>query len=251
MKTVADIKSSIKQFNPVRKTINLFDPNLKETSTTFFQLADESGDKFRLFVFSERLIIESTIKTFLLFSINLPDIVCFANTLLGVSMHGHKIYASSSTDQNVLNCVTLVEPNIQDFGFEKNEGLFVFRNAIQLVCDGNRNLAREILLLKQIKLTIEDNFPENNLDFNTSNIPSELRDLLPFLAEWAIADDLERAEKIARSSKQERKILTDRVSPKIGLINNYLESFEGKPLSYEATLLGNLAELGSEVMLSK
>jgi hypothetical protein len=45
--------------------------------------------------------------------------------------------------------------------------------------------------------------------------------------------------------------VVDIVNPKMEIINSYLDSFKSEPLPYEATLIGNLAELVSELSLSK
>jgi len=242
----------MREFKPSSKTINLFDPNIQETSTRCFRLSDEAGNKFKLFVFSERISFEFKVITSLLFAVNLPDVVCFANKPLGVSINGHNVYVSSPDNSFVFDCVALIETEIQDLGFQSNEGLFVYRNGIHLVLSGNRGLLRELAIFRRIRSIIEDNFPEDNLDrFNPTKIPTNLHSLLPFLAEWAIADDLERDEKIDSSSNEELKTVIDAVSPKISQINDYLSSFETEPLTYEAAILGNLAELVSEIKLSK
>ena len=246
------IKRLLLEFKPSSRTTNLFDPNIRETSTRYFVLTDKFGNKFRLFIFSERVTIETPIKTSLLFSVNLPDIVCLANKPLGVSLNGRKLFVANSDNRSVLDCVALIEPFIRDLGFEQSEGLFVYRNLIELVLDKNRNLVHELSILTQIKSIIEDRFPEDVSErSNESEIPNDFRDLLPLFKDWAIADDLERTEKIARSSNQELKTVIDAVFPRIDQINAYLDSFESSPFTHEATLLGKLAELVSDLMSSK
>lgn len=252
MKTTKDIKSLMREFKPSSKTINLFDPNIQETSTRYFQLSDEAGNKFKLFVFSERISFEFKVSTSLLFAVNLLDVVCFANKPLGVSINGHNVYVSSSDNRLVLDCVAMIDPEVQNLGLQNNEGLFVYRNGIHLVLSGNRGLLRELAILKRIRSVIVDNFPEDNVDrLNPTRIPTNFHTLLPFLAEWAIADDLEREEKIETSSNEELKTVIDAVSPKIHQINDYLSSFGNEPLTYEVALLSNLAELVSEHITSK
>lgn len=41
----------------------------------------------------------------------------------------------------------------------------------------------------------------------------------------------------------------DVVSPRLSQINSYLDSFENKPLTHEASLLGNLAEIVTELKI--
>lgn len=66
---------------------------------------------------------------------------------------------------------------------------------------------------------------------------------LPLLKEWAISDDEERQEKIDSSSQEKLAIVVSRVYPHINAINDFLDSFGDQPLTNEAIMLGNLAEL--------
>src|ERR1044071_3736622 len=98
MSTAEHIKSLLKDFKPSNKKVNIFDPNIQDSSTRLFHLTDELGNKFRLVAFSDRIQVETQAKTSLLFAINLPDIVCFANAPLRVETQGHKIYVRRSDD---------------------------------------------------------------------------------------------------------------------------------------------------------
>jgi hypothetical protein len=79
------------------------------------------------------------------------------------------------------------------------------------------------------------------------NIPANLMELFPLLKKYAIADDSERAELVEAMDAKNRKELLAIVNPLFPEINNFLNSFKDSPLTHEATLIGNLAELVSEL----
>ncbi|MDI3321307.1 hypothetical protein [Pinibacter soli] len=240
------IKNSTKQFKPTSQKINLYDPNVRNTCTRFFKIKDEKGNGFKLYDFSDRIMLETKVKTSLLFAINQPENICLANELLE-----RNIYTNHSNDNSVLSCVDLIQQDIQEIQLQKNEALFVYRNVIKLLVDKARQLIPEIEFLQKIKLVIEDKFPDSVEIIDTSKIPKDLRDLVPYFEEWAISDDLERDEKIKKSSKSKLQKVVDIVNSKIKFVNNYLDSFGDEALPYEATLIMNLAELVAELTLPK
>lgn len=246
MTTSEHIKNSIKQFRPTSQKINLYDPNVRSTSTRLFKIKDDKGNSFKLYDFSDRIMLETKVKTALLFSVNQPDNICLANELLESN-----IYTDHSNDSLVLACVNLIRQDIQKIQLQKNEGLFVYGNAIQLLVDKTRQLNLEIEFLQKIKPIIEDKFPDTVEVIDASKIPKGLQDLVPYLKEWAISDDSERDEKIKKTSKPKLQKVIDSVNPKMDLINNYLDSFKDEAIPYEATLIMSLAELVAELKLPK
>jgi hypothetical protein len=250
METAAHIKNTLKDFRPASQKIDLFDPNLRDNSTRVFKLKHKDGQKFKVYAFTERITIEIKIATSLHFSVNLPDNICLANKLLK-NDYGLKLFCNHSQDIAILSCIGLINTDIQNLRLKSNEGLFIYKNGIQLVVDKSRELIQEILTVQKISKILECIFPDSPETIDTSKIPGNLLDLIPILYEWAISDDVEREEKISKSSKGKLKKLVDIVNPKMEVINNYLDSFKSEPLSYEATLIGNLAELVSELSLSK
>src|SRR5687768_1128291 len=70
---------------------------------------------------------------------------------------------------------------------------------------------------------------------DTTQIPAELRPLAPLAAEWGIGDDVERGERVDRSTEEERQALRDAVLPHDDRINAWLDSFgEGADMTDEA-----------------
>lgn len=82
------------------------------------------------------------------------------------------------------------------------------------------------------------------------NVPESLRVLCPLLKKWAISDDGEREQAVSSLSEKQKINLVNKVDPFMNQINTFLDSFEDRPLSEEATLIASLAELISELKLT-
>jgi hypothetical protein len=250
MTTAENIKNKLSDFKVTSQKINMFNPNLGDSSKRVFKITDKDGIKFKVYAYTQRIEIEVKAAISLQFSVNLPDNICGAKKRLNHGF-GYKIFTSHAQDSSILSCLNLIKDVLQNLQLKSNEGIFIYRNGVQLVVDKSRDIIPEISILRGLKKILESNFPESPEIFDPSNIPSDLQDLVPFLTEWAISDDDEREIKIRKSSKVKLKRIVDIVSPKMDIINNYLDSFDSDPMPFEATLIGNLAELVSELTLPK
>jgi len=244
MTTSQYIRTTLKDFSPTSQKINLSNANVG-ISTRLFKAKDHDGNKFKAYDFSDRIMLEVAANTSLLFAINLPNYIFGAT-----NRQEPNIYINHPKDKNVMFCVDFIRQEIKDINLRSNEAIFVYSNAIQLLLDKARGLIKEIKLLQQIKLIIEHNFPGAIAIIDISKIPEDFKNLLPFIKEWAISDDQERSDKIKRTSKAKLQKLRDTIGPKLNLIDKYLDTFENKPMHYEATLIGNLGELGAELKLN-
>lgn len=70
------------------------------------------------------------------------------------------------------------------------------------------------------------------------------------MKKYSIPDDSEREQLIEGIKKKQIKQLIESVDPYMSDINNYLNSFKEQPLSEEATLMRNLAELVTELKVN-
>lgn len=240
------IKGILKEFRPTSQKINLYNPNIQEKCLRYFTF-NKDGIKIKMFLFSTRALLEIKINTSLLFAVNIPDVVCFANKALDKQIGEHKIYTDNSNYNLIINCIDLIKNEVKDLHLKANEGFFVYGNALQLAISQQRALIPEISSLIKLKSTIEQ--PEIKSEIDISKVPENLQSLIPFLNEWALSDDHERDEKINQSSKIELMKVTNAVNPKMNIINNYLDSFKKESLPHEAILIGNLAELITEITL--
>ena len=70
---------------------------------------------------------------------------------------------------------------------------------------------------------------------DTTQIPAELRSLAPLAAEWGIGDDVERGQRVDRSTEEERQALRAAVLPHDQQITAWLDSFaDGAAMTDEA-----------------
>ena len=245
MTTSQYIRTTLKDFSLTSQKINLSDANI-DISTRLFKAKDYSGNKFKAYEFSERIMLEVAANTSLLYAFNLPN-----HTFLADNLQEPNIYVRHPDDKDVLSNVDLIKVEIKYINLRYNEAIFVYANVINLLLDKSRRLIKEINSLQQIKLIIEHNFPGQTDIIDVSKIPEDFKNLLTFIKEWAISDDQERSDKIKRTSKAKLQKLLDAIEPKLDLIDKYLDTFKNKPMHYEATLIGNLGELAAELNLNE
>jgi hypothetical protein len=91
--------------------------------------------------------------------------------------------------------------------------------------------------------------PAEEASINYQDLPEDFHKLVPWIKRWGICDDNERSEKISKASSNVLAKLVDAVEPEFSAINTFLDSFQNKPLTDQAILLGALAEGASEAKL--
>jgi len=69
---------------------------------------------------------------------------------------------------------------------------------------------------------------------DASEVPADLRHLVPLASRWGIGDDVERMEYIERSSAGDRDALAAAVAPHQAAITSWLDSFGSGAMSDEA-----------------
>ena len=84
---------------------------------------------------------------------------------------------------------------------------------------------------------------------NFEGLPEQFKILIPLMKQWSISDDNDRSEKLGKVSSKTLSRLVQVVTPNFDKINQYLDSFEKRPLSESAILLGSLAECAVEAQL--
>ncbi|MGC4035099.1 MAG: hypothetical protein QM764_03995 [Chitinophagaceae bacterium] len=246
MTTAEYIKKILVDFKPRSEKINLYNPNVGDSARRVFKVTGVNGNKVKVYAYTEKIEIEIKAATSLYFSVNLPDLICLGENPVK-NNYGYKVFTNDEPQSSILSCLELINDLVQGLELKADEGMFVYRNGTQLILHKSRSLIGEIRVIQEIKNILESRFPETPDIIDPSKIPSNLQHLAPLLSEWAISDDAERNEKVSQSSKAKLKKLVNTVSPDMQAINKYLDSFKDEPLSYEATLIGNLAELVSEL----
>lgn len=230
-------------FRPTSQEVILFDPNLNNKSTRLLKFIDDQNNRYKIWVFTDVVKLETPLTTSLLFSINFPDKVCLAKCLLLEISGIGKIFTDNSKDDQIQLCIKLLKDDLKSLNFDFNEGLTVYRNSLQLTLKQDRQMLPEIEVLKKIKLLLQLNFPDEIEKVDFSDLPTDLRQILKEFGSLVISDDFERDEKIQTLTKKQRTDFIETLEPKLEDINAFLDTFSDKPLSDGAIRLQNLAEL--------
>ncbi len=243
MTTVQDIRNKVRMFRPTSQEVNLFDPNLNDNATRLFKFKDDQDNRFKIWVFTDTVKVETTLTTSLLFSINYPDKVCLAKKLLYEETGIGKIFTDNSKDDQIQLCIKLLKDVLKSVNLDFNEGLTVYRNSLQLTLKQGRQMLPEIEGLKKIKALVELNFPDEIEKIDFTDLPTDFRYILKKFGTLAISDDFEREEKIQTLTKKQRTDFIETLKPKLEDINAFLDTFSDKPLSEAAIRLQSLAQL--------
>lgn len=183
------------------------------------------------------------------FAINRPDKICLFNIAVpSLDLTPWPIFVGDSSDAPALRDWLAVGEHrslVEGFGFRERESAQVFINAIVAVVEPNRafgGVARAVISLADC---VPSAAASHDIDCQ-NQLPPDLRHLEKLFSRWAISDDQERQERVARSRKTEREELRRLVEPLLSRIDEYLDSLEGPP-SPCALRLGSLAELVAEL----
>jgi len=238
---------------------NLSNWNLNGTSLREAVVKDYKGYKINIDEYNEIFdtrIIGNNLESDFALSINLPNKLHGFTTPTIVSNSSYKIYLSPDNDKNLLENKDFLEfwspfcDIMNDLTLSEIEGVFFLRGAVYLALSHKRDL------ISILDCTI-DLIDKNSLVFYKikderifkKNIPGSLTPLIPLLKKWSIPDDSEREQLMEETSEKQKRKLIKTVWPYLVEINDFLDSFGDEPLSYEACLLGNLAELVNELQI--
>lgn len=247
MTTVHELKDKVKIFRPKSQKVNLFDTNLNDNSTRLFKFKDDQNNNFKIWIFTDTFKLETPLETCLLFSINYPDRVCLANKRLKEIKDVGIVYTDNSRNDQIQSCLSLLYYDLLPLKFDKNEGLTVYRNSLQLTLKHDRQLLPEIETCIKLKSLIEQNFPDKANEADYSDLPISLRQLLLKYKNFVITDDFERDNLINELSIRQRDDLIKSVEPKLDEIYLFLDNFAENSLTEGAFELQSLAELTIEL----
>ncbi len=247
MTTIQEIRNKIRVFRPTSQEENLIDPNINDKSTRLYKFKNDKGNKFRIWIFTNRIKLETPLETSLLFSINIPDKICFANKFLENIRGIGKLFTDNSKNEQVKLSIELLKEDLLSLRFDHTEGLTVYGNWLQLILKSDRQILPEIEVCEKIKSIIELNFPRDIYSIDYTDLPTDLRQLVGKFESWAISDDFERGEKSKKMTKKERIEFIEAVERKLNNINIFLDSFGNKPLTDGAIKLQYLAEMVMEL----
>ena len=230
--------------------------NLNGTSYRALIVKGYKGYKIEINDFGKIYEMCINVESDFAFSINIPDKLFGFVTAARIVDFPYNVYFSDDDDispsENV-DFKVFMNPflsKIKELLLAEDEGVFYYQNWINIVLNPSRNL---IAILDYTIDLIGNNsliFSKNNKErIYKKNIPENLRPLVPLLKKWSIPDDSEREQLMEETSEKQERNLVKKVNPYMPKINAFLDSFGDEALSHEAILLGNLAELISELQI--
>jgi hypothetical protein len=239
-------------------TQNLSDWNLNGTSLRVLIVKDYKGYKIEINDFGELYQMGIRVDSDFSFSINIPDKIFNYNKPATISNFPYKVYFSDDDNDPVSSETCDFQGfwnpfinKLKELTLSDNEGVFYYCNIVYLALSSSRDL---IPILDYTINLIDSNpliFPNHIRErIFKKNIPENLRPLIPLLKKWSIPDDSEREQLMEETSEKQKKKIVKTVWPYMVEINKFLDSFGDEALSHEAMLLGNLAELVSELQIT-
>jgi len=249
MATTQEIRNKIKEFRPTSQEVTLIEPNISDTSSRLYKFRNKKGNKFKIWIFTDRIKVETPLETSLLFSINIPDLICLANNYLENINGIGKLFTDNTKNKQVKSCIKLIKEDLISLHFGSTEGLTVYGNSLQLILKNDRQLLPEIEVCERIKRIIELNYPAQIFCVDYTDLPTDLKKLIVKFESWAISDDFERDEKSKEMTKKECTELIEAVERRFNDINIFLDTFGDKPLTDGAIKLQCLAEIAMELKI--
>ena len=250
--TMSELRNKVKKFRPASQKVNVFNSTISGWSIRLYKFKDTNGNKFRIYFFGDRIILETPLATLLHFSINIPDKIGFADmfseNVSGIGkLFVSKLFVDDSKDKQIKSCVELLKKDLKSLCFDHCEGLTVYGNSLELILKSERQILPEIEICEKMKSIIESNFPEEIYSIDYSDLPTDLKTLIVKFESFAISDDYEREEKSKKITKKKRTELIEAVEGKLDDIDRFLDDFGGKPLTDGAIKLQCLAEMAMEL----
>jgi hypothetical protein len=213
--------------------------------------------KIKIDEYKDLCTIGVNVNSNLSFSINKPDRI-FGNKIpKHFSDLPYEIYVSDETydfvkDKYLENFWISLVVLLKRIRLSASECVFVYNNCVFFCVTAQRDFA---LILDDIIDLINANEKifkrETKRNISSKKIPDNLKPLVPLLKKYSISDDSDREQLIDGMGEKEKLKLFNSVQPFFEEINIYLDSFKDMPLSEEAMLIGELAELVSELKIQK
>jgi len=198
-------------------------------------------------------------ETILFFAVGGRDRVCLMDKLIRFPREtvSPRIFVSENSPVNPLSRWLKIKRNqqaLRTLDCSASEPVFVFRNGVNSYVPPQRATVSHLERLVEFadrlprprhrisKVSIVD-----GLKLDPRTLPKHLRHLVPLIEQWAVGDDVERSDKLARAKRRDMKELLRDVGPLLSPIDDYLDSFGSERLPDEALLLGRLAEAVAEL----
>lgn len=237
------------------KTQHHQDSHFKEISFRKLLINDLKGYKISINEFGELFSIIINVESELALAINKPNRIFQLTKPVSLENLPYIVYTSEDYYNSIKHEAqktfwTRFIELLKRIQLSENESVIIYRNAICFALNASRNLApilEDIVNFLTINNTI---FKKGNRRIIRSRkVPGNLKPIIPLLKKYSVSDDVERQELIEKMTQKDKIELIKSIDPFITDIDNYLASFNETPLDNEAMLIGNLAELVSELKI--
>jgi hypothetical protein len=214
------------------------------------------GVKVEIEEYGAFAVIGIAVDSDLAFSINNPDRLSQFTFPVILAGQPYTIYASARqplVEGSMKTFLDAAGEHLRKLELQSEETAFVYDNHVYFALHFGRNILAALEDIITLFECNEEIFRRERTPprISKKNIPEKLWPLVPLLKKWAISDDSEREERKEIMGKAAKRKLLNAVTPLMPEINGYLDSFGDRPFSEEAILIGNLAELVSELQLEE
>jgi hypothetical protein len=184
------------------------------------------------------------------FSINRPDRVFGHSRQSSIRVGSNSMVLFSHAVEEV--SAVLGKPSVKrviaSLRLSTNESLHVYVNCVTVYLQPTSR--PRILGGVASAIALADRLPARAATIvDVSGLPSELAALVPLARRWGLSDDVDRGERLRRTSTRGLRGLVRAVAPLCGAVNAYLDSCGDAPMPESATIIGALAECAVEAQL--
>lgn len=237
------------------KSINNFNVNLGETSFKKIIIKDYRQYKIEIDEYKDAVLLGVKVDSHLALSVNKPDRIFSYNIPKHLPGMPYKIFVSDEKynfEQNeyVKEFWSSFSNLLRRISLSETESIFLYNNYVFFFLAAERDIVSELDGIIDLINANNNIFKRQSIrSISSKGVPESLKPLIPLLKKYSISDDAEREQLIMEMKQKEKVKLINSVQPFFEEINAYLDSFKENPLSEEAILIGDLAQLVSELKI--
>lgn len=247
------------------KTQEHFNSNFKGTSYRAIKVENYRNYKIHIDEFGSLFLIQIKTESEFTLSINQPDKLSSIDRLIEVKNCPYRCYIFTESYSDFIKghkYNPFISPDFQLFwntfidlvkkwNLSEDEAVAIRANGLFLIQRNNRSIIPKLTDAVELINNSKNIFKQSlKKSIFAKKVPESLKNLLPLTRKWSISDDSEREELVEKADDKEKQELIKLVAPLLNQIDEFLESFKDQPLPEEAILLGNLAELVSELKIA-
>jgi hypothetical protein len=231
----------------LKETAELLGQKVKKSnvigSGLTFELKNYKGFKITVYSYPQTVRVDIKADSSLAMSFHQPDSIFSITEPLSIE-YPTRIFIGSSDKEKVIEFADKIRALIDEVKLDHSESIVIYINQVSAEVSPDRDIVSTIDLLIKI---IEHNKSENKSEKSVNDLPGNLRDLYKLFDKYSKSDDQERDELIESLTSRDIKKLIDKVDKRTNEINEFLDSFDDRPLTDNAQLLMSLTELVIEL----